>query len=222
MIRMIACMKLFIACGLAQASPWIVETKLDSMTDKLQKSATARNVAGFALSFYRRDAGEVWALFALPDGNFEVLGSQLPMYRIDALPPVDIESSKRVDKLIGRRSFSAEPKWVNFSVWHGQGEPLTGTLRNFMDGSRVVFRYYLLGGGYKETSFDLQGAKAAIAEAVGVQVEADPVAAKLENERKAAFAAASAKCDAEYPLSAAMASKNRDCRLAAIQEMRSK
>lgn len=202
-------------------SRWVVETERDSMTDRERKSATVRNAAGFKLSFYRAEGGEVWMLFALPQQSLDVLGSPLPMFRIDKLKAEEIESSKRLSQLISAPMVKAEPKWVNVRVWHGKGEPLSGTLRDFMEGNEVVFRYWLFTGGSKETSFDLRGGKQAIAEALAVAADPDPAAVRADRESKARLQAAIARCDAEFPIAGGdrtMIRNNIECKKRAAAE----
>lgn len=177
---------------------WEVKTKTDSMTDEVRRSAVTRNAQGFELSFYRISPdGAVWANFSLPD-NFDVLGTQSPMYRIDQLKPVDLNVGRN-SKIAGLPEMvRREPKWINFLVWHGKGQLLTGTLRDFMDGKSVTFRYYLATGGSKETTFDLRGGKEAIAQAVGVEANPDPAAVDQEKARKAAMNEAMEKCSHEF------------------------
>ena len=85
-----------------------------------------------------------------------------------------------------------------------------------------TFRYYLSTGGFKETSFDLPGAKAAIAEAVGVKAEADPVVAKAEIDRKAVFETANANCKAQFPPTGNTFKKHLECLLAASRQFSAK
>jgi hypothetical protein len=217
---------LLVACclaAIANASTWTVETKTDSMTDQIRRSATVKNEQGFRLSIYRVESGAVWALFALPEAGSDVLGSRLPMLRIDKKQPQNLDDSRQVEGLAGFSFAKSEPKWVNFLLWHGKGEPNTGTLRDLMDGQVVVFRYWLFTGGYKETSFALATAKEAIATALGVSAEADPIAARAEEERKARLSAANKECDAKYPLKAGDRQTMRaslECRKVAIDALK--
>lgn len=158
-----------------------------------------RNAQGFELSFYRiSPAGAVWANFSLPPDSVDVLGSQSLMYRIDQLKPVEPDAGRN-SRIPGLSDMvKREPKWVNFLVWHGKDQPLTGTLRDFMEGKSVIFRYYLATGGSKETAFDLRGGKDAIAQAVEVDANPDPAAVAQEKARIAAASEAMEKCKQEF------------------------
>jgi len=63
-----------------------------------------------------------------------------------------------------------------------------------MEGEKVVFRYYLSTGGYKDTAFPLSGAAAAISTAVGIDAEIDHSAQRKAEEFKDAYTAESKKC----------------------------
>jgi hypothetical protein len=157
------------ACGAAQADTWKVESRTDSMTDEVRKTATGTNAQGFGLAFYRDAEGQVLANFSLPPTDARQLDPRhFPMYRIDKGAPTDLERTRALEQL-GLTLAKWEPKWINFVVWHGEGAP-NGEIVEFMRGQRVVFRYWLGGGGYSETAFDLSGAGPVIAEALGVDV----------------------------------------------------
>ncbi|MBK8095053.1 MAG: hypothetical protein IPK32_24565 [Verrucomicrobiaceae bacterium] len=149
---------------------WRIGSSVDSMTDKQTKMATTTNSTGHRLSIYRSPSGAVYGLFSLPETNAEILDSRLPMYRVDKLEVVDMDSAKSAASIVersgGGRLFVSKPKWLNFLVYHGEGEPKTGHLRDIMDGKAMIIRYWLLSGGHRETTFDLIGAKQAIAAAL--------------------------------------------------------
>jgi hypothetical protein len=166
------------------------------MTDKTIKTAYTVNGEGHILKFVRREDGSVWMIFRLADRTGDVLGSRAPMFRIDSKKPDDLEDARSMtqDTRLKLHSYEAEPKWVSTLVFHGKGPANIGTLRDFMDGSRVVFRYYPFTGGQKETAFDLNGAKAAIAAALDIPAEADAEAAAKQQERNVVLRAANNRC----------------------------
>lgn len=166
---------LLIACSLLRAD-WTVEKRVDSMTDREIRLAVSTNAEGFLLQFYRNTDNSVWATFRLPDTGSDVLGSDAPVYRVDKHPPTTIGPQSPLLP----SSFEVKPKWLNWLVFHGDGPANRGTLRDIMEGTRVIFRYFLFTGGYKETSFSLVGAKAVIADALGVPAEVDSAAAARE------------------------------------------
>ena len=156
--------------GTASAQ-WVVETQTDAMTDEARRIARVENGAGFTLSVYRVGGEAVWATFRLPAEGLDVLAADhVPMYRVDKHEPVDLQVIFRLRDILPDM-YVAEPQWVNFQLWHGKEDELPSEdLEKWMTGERIVFRYFLFTGGYKETSFSLVGAAAAISEATGVRI----------------------------------------------------
>ncbi|MBT3044253.1 MAG: hypothetical protein KME67_15435 [Candidatus Thiodiazotropha sp. (ex Codakia orbicularis)] len=156
---------------------WTVTKRVDAMTDEVRKSAIIKNKLGHTFSIYRISPdGEVWGNFALAEGTFDQVDwKKPPIYRIDKHKPNDLESKKRLQEMgLGIHAYEWEPKWVNFLMWHGkEDEGLSDSLVQLMEGKRVVFRYYLGTGGFKDTSFPLKGSSSAIAEAIGISAKVD-------------------------------------------------
>lgn len=205
---------------------WRLTTSTDSMTDKETKRAEARNEGGYSFSIYRTASGAVYGNFSLPDKNLEVLDTRLPMYRVDKLPSVDLNSGKSISKVIaevgGPALHENKPKWVNFLLFHGKGDPNTGTLREIMGGKHIVFRYWLFGGGYRETSFDLSGANLVIAAALDVSAEVDPQKVSDEQKRKSELKAAFDQCSVEFnPQNRQTQKQWLECRRAAMERFKS-
>lgn len=156
---------------------WKVETHLDAMSDETRKKAIIKNERGHTFSVYRIGVdGPAWGNFALSDESLDIIdGSKPPMYRVDKNPPHDLADDVKLQELLarlggGRIYYSWEPRWVNFHMWHGKSEEgLAPDLLELMDGNTVLFRYHLATGGYKDTSFTLQGASPAISEAIGIK-----------------------------------------------------
>lgn len=173
----------------AQAD-WKVDIRQDSMTDEIIASAIIANSEGFTLQIYRVKSGAVWATFALPDASVDVLSQRMPIMRIDKLEPDDLGDAATIRPELIQR----EPKWVSWRIFHGDGAPDRGSLRDLMDGTKALFRYYLFTGGFKETSFPLLNAKSAIASALGVPEASDPEAAAKQAALSDAVEEALARC----------------------------
>jgi len=157
-------------------SAWQVTTTKDSMTDETKKSAVVINEDGHSFSIYRHPSGAVWANFSLSSKSLYQLAPQRPpIFRIDKNEPHDVMLEKRLQEMGGGvQAFAWEPKWVNFLVWHGnEAGGRSKMLNELMQGTSVVFRYYLFTGGYKETTFSLTDAGPAIADALGIPPVAD-------------------------------------------------
>lgn len=169
------------AAGLAVQSfvlaDWQVDKRIDSMTDAATKTAVVTNELGHQFSIYRLSKdGPVWANFSLSDDMFDQVDwVRAPIYRIDKNDPIDLSELKRMQDIgFGFDTYKWTPKWVNFLIWHGdEKEGIADDLIQLMEGNVIVFRYYLSTGGYKDTSFPLNGAAAAISEAIGINQEID-------------------------------------------------
>lgn len=226
MHRLLFSLLLFPLAATASAS-WNVETKSDSMTDEIKKSAIVMNDEGHSLSIYRHPSGVVWANFSLSSRSMDQLSQQKPpIFRVDKNEPHDIADEKRLQEMgIGVQAFAWEPKWVNFLIWHGkESEGRSKNLDQLMQGKSVVFRYYLFTGGYKETTFPLDGAGPVIASALGISVEADRATTERIEEFKRAYLAASKTCQKDMSTFRACFEKVNSCRkqsntdLAAFQQ----
>lgn len=161
---------------------WEVETRTDSMTDDEITTASVQNESGHTLSVYIRDTiafGEtksaVWAAFRLSKTSADLIGSEnLPVYRVDKKDPHDLQNNKTITETSdgAMTTYLWEPKWVQWQIYHGQNEVVSdGSLYELMSGGSVVFRYYLPTGGYKETSFTLEGSRDAIQRATRVRMD---------------------------------------------------
>jgi hypothetical protein len=156
---------------------WEVRIEQDSMTDKTKKSAYVRNSDDHQLTIYRiSDGGVVWCNFRLSNNSFDQISSEkLPIYRVDKNEPVDLSGLKGLhNPRLGMNLYEWEPKWINFVLWHGkEKDGWSKDLINFMEGQSIVFRYYLPTGGYKETTFSLDGAASSIAKAIDITATVD-------------------------------------------------
>lgn len=182
----------------AAVADWSVTGRVDSMTDEIKKSAMVRNELGHTFSIYRiTEGGPVWGNFALSDRVFDQVDwRKPPVYRVDKNKPNDLSRMRRMQEMgLGLHAYEWEPKWVNFLVWHGKRDDgLANDLLQLMEGNSVVFRYYLSTGGYKETSFSLNGAGPAIAEAIGISANIDHSAQQRTEEFKNALLAEVDQC----------------------------
>lgn len=188
---------LLISAPVFAQSGWRVASETDAMTDKVKKSAMVRNEQGHELSVYRGPNGAAWVLFSLAQSSFDTLSpGQAPIYRVDKLQAHDLDSSRRLSgRGLGLDLYRWEPRWVNFSIWHGkEDEGRSVQLAELMSGQSVVFRYFVGTGGYKETSFTLVGAATTIAEALDISPIPDPAVEAKAEAYKGALSAASTQC----------------------------
>lgn len=164
---------------------WVVETRTDSMTDKVIVEASTRGESGHILKVVRPEPeGPVVGIFRVAEDSSDILDSEkLGMLRVDAHDPVDLSLYA---SLLGGEFASAEPKWLTFRIWQGEDThaPSGSLLRDLMEGESLVLRYYLASGGYKEERFELTGAKQAIAEATGVSADISEEQAKQDEAKR--------------------------------------
>lgn len=137
---------------------WVRRVDVDAITDDSVRSVSTRSADGYEFAVYRIGRGAVWARFRIPDSVPRVLASDpAPVYRIDNRPPQDLATDVRLQRLVGKPMIALEPKWVNFVLWHGQGQEVGGTLQWLAEGKRLLIRYYIFTGGSKDVSFSLEG-----------------------------------------------------------------
>lgn len=207
--------------SIASAS-WKVETRTDSMTDQTNKYAYVINEQGHSFSLYRYPNGTVWANFSLSNGSIDQLSSQKPpLFRVDKNEAHEVSNDKLLQEMgVDIQTYAWEPKWVNFLIWHGkEDEGRSKTLSQLMHGKTVVFRYHLFNGGYKETTFSLDGAGPAIAKALEISLEIDKAVAERQEKFKIAYLAASKKCQQDMKTFRVCFMKVSSCRKHANNEV---
>ncbi|MEL0630731.1 hypothetical protein [Psychromonas aquatilis] len=176
---------------------WKVTSKVDSMTDQIKKTAEVNNPLGHKFSIYRLSkGGKVWANFKLSNDVFDQVDwERPPIFRVDKNEPTNLQSKVKLQKM-GFNAYDWSPKWVNFLIWHGKSEEgISVDLGLIMKGDTILFRYYLSTGGFKETTFSLNGASAAISEAIDIEpnlLSSAPL--QMTKEFKEAYVAEIKKC----------------------------
>lgn len=142
---------------------WSVERRIDAMTDDTTLEGTVVNEQGHTLKVYRIPRGSaVWLTFRLAESALDLLdGPKGFMLRVDSFPANRLEPNPLVERLTGKAMYAAEPKWAQAIIWHGKAnEGLSPLLVQLMTGSRLLVRYFLPSGGYKEAAFTLDGGAA--------------------------------------------------------------
>ena len=139
------------------AAQWQVETESPPEVANEVAVAMVTNATGHSLRIYEDAQNHVHALFTIR-GGFDTLDpAGCPTIRVDRRRP------ERLTYQDGRCRL--EPKRVEFTLGR-VGEPVERTLRQFLNGSNVVFRYRLAGGIYRETAFTLHRSKHALYSAI--------------------------------------------------------
>jgi hypothetical protein len=186
-----------ISVHMLATAEWKVDKHVDSMTDEERKMAIVKNEQGHSFSIYRLSKdGPVWGNFSLSQEMFDQVDwKKAPIFRIDQNKPNDLAGVKRLQDSFGVKAYEWEPKWVNFLIWHGkQDEGISDNIVNLMEGQKLVFRYYLSTGGYKDTEFSLNGAASAISEAIDINANIDHAAQEKSKDFIQAVSAETMKC----------------------------
>lgn len=193
----------FVASPASAQGSWSLKVSTDAMTDQERRIAVTSNAQGHSLSVYRVASGQVWMNFRLSDETLDLIsGEKLIDYRIDkhkVISLADFQSLRRY----GVITAEWEPKWVNFLVWHGKESEGYGQIAHMLDGSRLLVRYYLASGGYKDTNFSLIGAGPVIADAIGISANPDRDAVERSQRVHAARAEYINRCPTE-PIEASL------------------
>lgn len=164
----------------ASAAPaWEVISHIDAITDAEVRRARIRNDEGHTFTISRLQSGDAQAIFRLSNRTLDQLSSErLPVLRVDKNAPVELSA------LRAARLASWEPKWVYFVIGQS-GRPITQSiLASLMSGEQVLIRYFLFTGGYKDTVFHLNGARAAIADALGMPNPDGPLPPSADAQRR--------------------------------------
>lgn len=119
--------------------------------------AVVENESGHVLELYSDDAEIVRGTFTIRGGFDTIDPGTCPTYRVDERTP-------------NRVTFAGErcqilPKQARFTLGPA-GDARNNALRRIMNGSRLVFRYRLGNGTYRETAFTLRGSKYALTTAM--------------------------------------------------------
>jgi hypothetical protein len=147
----------------AAAQHWVVTETKDAMTDEVRRAAVVTNKDGFTFSVYRLGA-DIWANFAIPNSDSAQLDAEkLIVYRVD-----DWVAKRLTDRVAERPKIEVQPKWVNWRIGTHGSPDVWLTLRQFPGGRRLVVRFYLFTGGWRDTEFTLTGAREALAYVAGL------------------------------------------------------
>ena len=146
------------------AQAWDMQSKVDSMTDESNMTATVKNGEGHTFTVYRQKDGSIWALFALSSKTGQTLSPKtMPVIRVDKYPPNDFMHDVELQALLAKingtpvsPAYLYEPKRVHAKLWHGDDAQSRATVIDQLgQGKTLLVRYYLFTGGYKETLFAL-------------------------------------------------------------------
>ena len=119
--------------------------------------AMVENDSGHTLELYSDDTQTVRGTFTIRGGFDTIDPGTCPTYRVDERQPDHLTFAGERCRIL--------PKEAHFTLG-GSGDPRNPQLRRIMNGSRLVFRYRLGNGIYRETEFTLRGSKYALTTAI--------------------------------------------------------
>ena len=139
---------------------WKVQAISNTGADQPVTFASFVNAEGYRLDIYRDPGNAIRTRFSLCDGLQQLAPKSCPTFQIDGGAPQNhsihdapcISTAVRAEYILGY----IENKQIE-----------SATLRSFMDGIAVRFRFALNNGDYRETVFSLGGSSSAIVRAIG-------------------------------------------------------
>ncbi|MGH7568542.1 MAG: hypothetical protein ACREL9_06170 [Gemmatimonadales bacterium] len=141
----------------AQAG-WRRKAQVDAITDDSIRLVSTTTEGGYEFAVYRIAHGRVWARFSVPDFNLDVIAhDRLLIYRVDGGEPFDVGAQLAIQRYLSTPTIQAEPKWVNFVIWHGEGGSIGKGLSHMATGKKLLVRYFVFTGGYRDIAFSLDG-----------------------------------------------------------------
>jgi hypothetical protein len=183
--RLAIALALLVAASTARAE-WTHGAAIDPESGDAIDAVVGTNAAGFSLLFARDATGGVRATFRLPPNDRDFLdAARAPLVAIDGGPARQVPLA------------AASLTWIAFPVWNGAGEGLTGLLREIMEGETLHVTYFLHGGGYKETTLPLDGARGVLADAFGLRAAVSAEELRQAAEFESAVLAEAERCGAE-------------------------
>lgn len=144
---------------IAQSAPaqWRVGQDTPEGSSTRIDVAMVENESGHALELYSDDTQTVRGTFTIRGGFDTIDPGTCPTYRVDERAPDHVTFAGERCRIL--------PKEAQFTLGRG-GDPRNPQLRRIMNGSRLVFRYRLGNGTYRETEFTLKGSKYALTTAI--------------------------------------------------------
>ncbi len=178
------------ASVLQGAESWGLATRMVGQTGAEIQRAEVENSSGYRFSVERSAGGSARCSFRLPEGAPAVLdGNARPTFLVDALPlqsvvrwqASEVDADDAGDFMeVARRGIGAAPlvgasaEAVAFICWKklkDQATPTTGLLRQLLDGKALTVQLRFSRDADEEVTFALEGARTAIAEALGISAE---------------------------------------------------
>ncbi|MEW8323407.1 MAG: hypothetical protein AB2606_12260 [Candidatus Thiodiazotropha taylori] len=155
---------------------WKVDKNFNDSSKTADSIAIVNNGQGDSFSLYRiSNRSEVWTRFKL-HGDFTDPAdwNTPPMLRIDNNKPINLSRQKDLQVMgVGVDAYKGQQGQIDFLIWHGkESEGLSESLAQIMGGNKLIVRYYLSSGSYKESTFPLTDAETTISSALKISRKA--------------------------------------------------
>jgi hypothetical protein len=136
------------------AAQWYTRSWEDPKTGQRMEGAEVLDRNGNHLMFFEyRD--EVWAIFRLAKKSDVTMGSEMPVYQVDAYEPKSLSALATEQN---RHLYVKEDKFVMWQVTAKDTKPSEDErIRQFLNGYSVIFRFETPQGEKKEVRFTLSG-----------------------------------------------------------------
>lgn len=156
------------------SSSWQLKEKKDVMTDNIQKIATIVNRQGYELKIYKpNDLEQIWANFYIPPNILDTIEpSKALVYRVDKNKAENLQWLVDYGKTMGKETYIWEPKWINFLLMFRipkEGISKESPIAQIINGNKLIVRYHLSTGGYKDIEFSLKNSNHIIKQAINIK-----------------------------------------------------
>ncbi len=145
---------------------WKIQKTVDSMTDKITKTAYVLSKDGNRFTLIRKSDQKVWGYLKLKGMNQFKINESL-LLRVDKNKPRSI--SDKMQKKFGISSYEWNPSLMGFLVWHGKSDEGCGFIGQLLNGKKLIIRYHPNKSTYKDIIFNISKNKAAIKGSLGLE-----------------------------------------------------
>ena len=146
---------------------WRVITHTDTDTNIETRVAYEENESGYTLEIYKDAVGAVRSRFALVSRLSQLADHNCPTFQIDERRPKN--------RSINEAPCIPDKHWAEFILGYIEDNEITSSpLNALMNGKQITYRFILMNGGYKETTFSLIGSKKAMITVLGDRLRINP------------------------------------------------
>jgi len=155
---------------------WLVSIETDPMTDEETRIVGITNAEGHTFGLiqsFERKSLVINGIFSLSkESPDQLTQKKASIYRIDKYKAFNVNKLKKLQKILPKAMEVTFYRWTPtselFRVYSSDSKKLEeklddkNTLVQMLTGEKILFRYFLKSGGFKDTEFTLDGANKAI------------------------------------------------------------